>query len=139
MSYEKQGFMNGAKLKAEQLNHIEDGIAELEAALQEGVSIASIVQTTTATEDGGTNVITVTLTDGTTSTFRVKNGSKGSTGAPGAAGTSVSVSKVSQSNADGGSNVVTFSDGQTVTIKNGSKGSAGVAGVSVVSVEIAEV
>lgn len=44
----------------------------------------------------------------------------------GANGTSVTVKSVSESTADGGSNVVTFSDGKTVTIKNGSKGSSGV-------------
>lgn len=52
----------------------------------DGVGIASVVQTTTSTEDGGTNVITVTKTDNTTSTFSVKNGSKGSTGATGPQG-----------------------------------------------------
>jgi hypothetical protein len=40
-------------------------------------------------------------------------------------GTSVTVASVSESSADGGSNVITFSDGKTVTIKNGSTGSAG--------------
>lgn len=45
-----------------------------------GTSVSSVVQTTTSTADGGTNVITVTLSNGTTSTFSVKNGSKGSTG-----------------------------------------------------------
>ena len=50
------------------------------------VGIQSVVQTTTSTEDGGTNVITVTKTDGTSSTFTVRNGSKGSTGATGATG-----------------------------------------------------
>lgn len=40
-------------------------------------------------------------------------------------GTSITVESVSESTADGGSNVVTFSDGTTVTIKNGSKGSPG--------------
>lgn len=50
---------------------------------------------------------------------------RGSSGAAGAAGTSVTVTNVSESTADGGSNVVTFSDGNTVTIKNGSKGSTG--------------
>ena len=49
----------------------------------DGVGIASVVQTTTSSADGGSNVITVTLTDGTSSTFTVKNGSKGSTGADG--------------------------------------------------------
>lgn len=40
-------------------------------------------------------------------------------------GTSVTVKSVSESTEDGGSNMVTFSDGKTVTIKNGSKGSKG--------------
>lgn len=99
-----------------------------------GVGIKSVVQTTTSTADGGSNVITVTDTSGATSTFTVKNGSKGSTGAtgpagadgsPGKDGTSVTVKSVSTSSADGGSNVVTFSDGKTLTVKNGSKGSKG--------------
>lgn len=55
---------------------------------------------------------------------------KGSDGSPGAAGTSVTVKSVSESTADGGSNVVTFSDGKTVTIKNGSKGSTGSPGAN---------
>lgn len=48
-----------------------------------GVGIQSVVQTTEATEDGGTNVITVTKTDGTISTFAVRNGSTGPAGADG--------------------------------------------------------
>ena len=51
-----------------------------------GVGIQSVEQTTTSTEDGGTNIVTVTKTDGTTSTFSVRNGSKGSTGPAGADG-----------------------------------------------------
>lgn len=50
---------------------------------QDGVGISSVEQTTTSTVDDGNNVITVTLTDGTTSTFTVQNGSKGSTGVAG--------------------------------------------------------
>lgn len=46
----------------------------------DGVGIASIKQTTTSTDDGGNNVFTVTLTNGTSATFTVKNGSKGSKG-----------------------------------------------------------
>lgn len=49
----------------------------------DGVGVQSVVQTTTSTTDGGTNIITVTLTDGTKSTFQVKNGSKGSKGTNG--------------------------------------------------------
>ena len=52
----------------------------------DGTGIQSVEQTATSTEDGGANIITVTKTDGTSSTFTVKNGSKGSTGATGAAG-----------------------------------------------------
>ena len=43
-------------------------------------------------------------------------------GADGVNGTSVTVSGVTESTADGGSNIVTFSDGKSVTIKNGSSG-----------------
>ena len=45
-----------------------------------GVGIQSVVQTTTSTVDGGTNVVTVTKTDGTFSTFQVRNGGKGNPG-----------------------------------------------------------
>lgn len=57
-------------------------------------------------------------------------GETGGTGASGKDGTSVTVTNVSQSTADGGSNVVTFSDGKSVTIKNGSKGSTGATGAT---------
>lgn len=97
-----------------------------------GVGIQSVVQTTTSTTDGGSNVITVTKTDGNKSTFTVKNGSKGSTGADG-----VGISSVKQtttSSADDGNNVVTvtLTNGatSTFTVKNGSKGSAGADGAS---------
>lgn len=55
-------------------------------------------------------------------------GDKGDKGDTGDAGTSVTVKSVSESTNDGGSNVVTFSDGKTFTIKNGSKGSTGETG-----------
>jgi hypothetical protein len=48
-----------------------------------GVSISKVEQTTTSTADGGTNIITVTLSNGQKATFNVKNGSRGSTGDPG--------------------------------------------------------
>ena len=50
-------------------------------------------------------------------------------GASGSNGTSVTVTNVSESTADGGNNVVTFSDGTSLTVKNGSKGSTGANGV----------
>lgn len=40
-------------------------------------------------------------------------------------GESVTVTSVSESTEDGGSNVVTFSDGKTLTVKNGRKGNSG--------------
>lgn len=40
-------------------------------------------------------------------------------------GTSVTITNISESTEDGGSNVVTFSDGNTMSVKNGSKGSEG--------------
>lgn len=81
-----------------------------------GTGISSVTQTTTSTEDGGTNIITVKKTDNTSSTFSVKNGKQG---------TSVTVSKVEESSSSGGNNVVTFSDNKTVTIKNGKDGAPG--------------
>ena len=39
-----------------------------------GVGIESVIQTATSTENGGENTITVTLTDGTKSSFVVRNG-----------------------------------------------------------------
>lgn len=46
----------------------------------------SAKQTTISTEDGGTNVMTFTFGDGTSTTLSVKNGSKGSDGAKGEKG-----------------------------------------------------
>lgn len=51
-----------------------------------GAGIRSIEQTTTSSEDGGANEITINLTDGTSQTFEVRNGSKGSTGEKGERG-----------------------------------------------------
>lgn len=48
-----------------------------------GTSIAKVEQTTTSTESSGSNVITVTMSDNTSSTFTVKNGAKGDKGDPG--------------------------------------------------------
>lgn len=53
---------------------------------KDGVGILEVKQTTTSTEDGGTNIVTVTKTNGEKSTFQVRNGSKGSKGDKGDAG-----------------------------------------------------
>lgn len=47
----------------------------------DGVGIKSVTQTTTSTADSGENVVTVKLTDGSSSQFKFRNGSKGSSGA----------------------------------------------------------
>lgn len=89
MAYTKQNFIKGQTLKAEHLNTMEEGIKEaservdlLEQAKEsgefDGVSVTSITQTMSSSADGGTNVITAILSDGTISTFNIKNGSKGS-------------------------------------------------------------
>lgn len=90
MAYAKQTWVDGVTpLDAEHLNHMEQGISQLSEEItaipsgKDGVGIESVVQTTTSAEDGGTNVVTVTKTDGTSSTFQVKNGSKGSPGSKG--------------------------------------------------------
>lgn len=84
-----------------------------------GTGIANVTQTVEAEEDKGENEITVSLSDGQTFKFYVKNGSRGSDGTNGNDGEGVTVKSVNESNASGGSNVVTFSDDTTLTVKNG--------------------
>lgn len=74
-----------AAVVGQKLTEQSDKIAAIPSG-KDGVGIQSVVQTTTSAEDGGTNVVTVTKTDGSSSTFTVKNGSKGSDGAPGTDG-----------------------------------------------------
>ena len=74
--------------------------------------------------------------DKTTGTWVYADKSFGKDGAP---GTSVTVKSVSESTADGGSNVVTFSDGKTLTVKNGSKGNPGTNGTNGTSVTVSNV
>ena len=53
---------------------------------------------------------------------------KGDKGDKGKDGASITISNISESAADGGTNTVTFSDGSALNVKNGSKGSAGADG-----------
>jgi len=62
----------------------------------DGISISSVIQTTTSNKDAGTNIITVTLSDGSESTLNVKNGSKGSDGRNGTNGFSPIISENSE-------------------------------------------
>lgn len=52
-------------------------------------------------------------------------GPQGDSGTDGEDGTSITITNIVQSNDDSGSNIITFSDGSTLTIKNGSKGDQG--------------
>ena len=62
---------------------------------------------------------------GTITGIRMNGASKGTSGVVDLGTVLTGGSQTSTSNADGGSNVYTFSDGTTMTIKNGSKGSTG--------------
>ena len=100
---------------------------------ESGVGIRSVEQTTTSLADGGVNIITITLTDGTAFTFQVKNGSAGSGGEGGGTGADGvgidSIGQTTTSTEDGGINIVTvtLTDGSSTTfqIRNGSKGGKG--------------
>ena len=50
----------------------------------DGISITKVEQTQISDEDSGINTIEISLSNGTSSTFEIKNGSKGSTGSNGA-------------------------------------------------------
>jgi hypothetical protein len=64
---------------------------------------------------------------------------RGEQGEDGEDGASITVSSVSESTEDGGSNVVTFSDGKKLNVKNGSKGSDGATGKDGTSVTVTNV
>lgn len=86
--------------------------------------------TVTASKSGKVTTLTIKDVNGI-KTATINDGADGKTPVKGTdyfdgePGTSVTVSSVSESTADGGINVVTFSDGKTLTVKNGSKGNPG--------------
>lgn len=97
--------------------------------------------TLTITSASGTSSVDLKGADGVSPTVAVsksgkvttlsisdKNGTKTATINDGSDGASVSVKSVSESSVDSGNNVVTFSDGKTVTVKNGSSGKTPVKG-----------
>lgn len=59
-----------------------DGTQYVVASGVDGVGITSVEQTTTSTDSGGANIITVTLTNGSSYTFTVRNGLNGTTFTP---------------------------------------------------------
>jgi hypothetical protein len=77
----------GAGSVAEINTAVENSLAEAKASGEfdgekgdTGVGITSVEQIITSNEDGGTNLIKVTLSNGTSSQFPIKNGNKGSKG-----------------------------------------------------------
>lgn len=92
----------------------------------DGVGVVAIEQTSTSDEDGGSNEITATLSDGTKSTFTVKNGRKGSKGD---AGNGI---KAAALNSDY-TLTLTFDDGTIYTTPSirGAKGETGAPGVHI--------
>lgn len=83
-----------------------------------GVGISSVKQTTTSTADGGSNVWTITLTDSTTVSFTILNGSKGTTGSQGEAG-SVSIGTVETLAAGSEAYVTNVGDSQNAILNFG--------------------
>lgn len=109
---------------------------------EDGVGITNIVQTSTSEEAYGQNVVTITLSDGTSKSFVVRNGGagpqgatgpqgvKGDTGAAGADGISITdVEQIASPSGSGAANIVriTRSNGVAtdVTIRNGQQGETG--------------
>ena len=101
-----------------------------------GTSISNIQQTVISSEDEGENLITITLSDGTKTTVKIKNGSKGLKGEQGIQGqkgekgTSISnIEQTTTSDEDEGENIITINldngTQSTFKVKNGSKGSKG--------------
>ena len=108
---------SGGLSDEELANAVESALTEAKANGEfNGVGVASIEQTTTSTEDGGTNVVTVSLDNGQTATFNVRNGSKGSTGE------SITITSVTETTGDGELNEVQFSDGTALFVRNGIDG-----------------
>jgi hypothetical protein len=104
-----------------------------------GIGIASITQTTTSTEDDGNNIVTVTLTNGDTSTFTVQNGSKGGKGDPGAPGAAATIEVGSVTTGAAGSSASVTNSGTAqaaklnFTIPKGEKGDPGDDGIASVT------
>lgn len=96
-----------------------------------GTGISKVEQTTTSDEDGGTNVVKVTLSDNTESTFEVKNGKRGATGAK------VIKTELQGQDVNGGNIYLqTFDDGTTATFiaPKGVDGTDGQDGVGISSI-----
>lgn len=135
---ETANTINGAKNYAKKLFDSYDASEAVEAALTEAKESGEFNGADGQDGENGLSAYQIWLQQGNTGSeadfleslkgadgASGKDGAKGSDGEDGKDGTSVTVSSVTESTADGGENVVTFSDGKTLTVKNGSKGSKG--------------
>ncbi|MBR6651078.1 MAG: hypothetical protein IKL36_06670 [Clostridia bacterium] len=69
-----------------EISYFSDSDTIYYAKMGASAGVTNMEQTATSNEDGGSNIFTFTLSDGTTSDFTVKNGSRGSTGPAGPTG-----------------------------------------------------
>jgi len=110
------------------LEAYEDTGNEAQGPTGNGIASWSVVE---SQEDAGSNVVTITFTDGTSETFTYKNGHTGNGIA--------SIVQTVESPDDAGTNVITITmtNGTVVTfnVKNGSKGQPGAAQAAYKSVE----
>lgn len=115
---------------------VEDYIDVLESWKQdlysEGLKIASVEQTTTSTESGGTNIVTMRMTDGSTSVIRIQNGAKGKDGTDGVSVTAFERTSGNGSPGTTDTYVLSLSNGTSSTFKvyNGVDGTDGLLGIT---------
>lgn len=131
MAYEKQDFLDGLVLTAAHMNHIEDGIVELENAMENGDFDGSdgVSPSIEVSDITGGHRISITDLSGT-KTVDVMNGTNGSPGKDGASPT-VTVSPL-----DGGHRIAItdLSGTKTVDVMNGAVGKTGDPGRGIISV-----
>ena len=120
--------VNGYKVTLENVTDIKPTSTNNNIISMHGARVNNI-GTPTADQDAVTKKYvddnTETLVNEALAQAKASGEFNGANGTNGKDGTSVTVKSVSESTADSGSNVVTFSDGKTLTVKNGSKGSNG--------------
>lgn len=116
------------------VNNLTSNVSNKPLSAAQGVALKGLIDTLTSSKVSTGDLTTAVNT--ALSDAKASGDFKGDKGEKGKDGTSITVSKVEESTADGGSNVVTFSDGKTVTIKNGSKGSTGTNGASITAIEL---
>ena len=105
------------------INNLTTNVANKPLSASQGVALKSLID---GLSSGKLDASALTEAINTALAQAKESGAfDGKNGQPGKDGTSVTVTSVSESAEDGGSNVVTFSDGKKLTVKNGKKGTDG--------------